>query len=130
MDKKSRLKNLKKLSLSCTEISDVSLRYISQYLSHLHALNVSGCWKISNDGLAQLAMPDAKVSETLDTLDVSGCKQVTGTALITLARCKALSYVNCHGSSIPNDAMKKFIEGSALKLKLTGSVICKRATKK
>ena len=32
LDKKSRLKNLKKLSLKNTEITDVSLRYISQYL--------------------------------------------------------------------------------------------------
>jgi hypothetical protein len=32
MDKKSRLKNLKKLWLNGTEITDVSLRYITQYL--------------------------------------------------------------------------------------------------
>ena len=130
LDKKSRLKNLKRLSLSCTEISDVSLRYISQYLHHLHTLNISGCWKITNDGLGQLAMPDAKVSETLDTLDLSGCKQVTSPSLVTLSKCKGLSYINCNGSAIGQDAMKKFIESSPLKLKLTASVICKKASKK
>jgi len=126
LDKKSRLKNLKRLSLSSTEISDVSLRYISQYLQHLHSLNLSGCWKVTNDGLAQLSMPDAKLSETLDTLDISGCKQVTGQTLQTLSKCKQLTYVNCSGCpNVGSDSMRKFIEESPLKLKLSsGSIIC------
>jgi hypothetical protein len=32
LDKNSRLKNLKKLSLKNTDVSDISLRYITQYL--------------------------------------------------------------------------------------------------
>ena len=36
MDKKSRLKQLRKLSLKNTEVSDVSLRYITQYLPQVN----------------------------------------------------------------------------------------------
>ena len=46
LDNKSRLKMLKKLSLQNTEITDVSMRYITQYLPHLASLNLSGCWKV------------------------------------------------------------------------------------
>jgi hypothetical protein len=35
LDKKSRLKLLTRLNLTGTEISDVSLRYITQYLSQV-----------------------------------------------------------------------------------------------
>ena len=37
MDKKSRLKQLRKLSLKNTEVSDVSLRYITQYLPQVNS---------------------------------------------------------------------------------------------
>ena len=75
MDKKSRLKQLRKLSLKNTEVSDVSLRYITQYLPQVNAvkktispklyitciflhqlsyLAVSGCWKLTDGGMAML----------------------------------------------------------------------------
>ena len=38
MDKKSRLKQLRKLSLKNTEVSDVSLRYITQYLPQVNGV--------------------------------------------------------------------------------------------
>ena len=38
MDKKSRLKQLRKLSLKNTEVSDVSLRYITQYLPQVNLI--------------------------------------------------------------------------------------------
>ena len=40
MDKKSRLKQLRKLSLKNTEVSDVSLRYITQYLPQVKYTNI------------------------------------------------------------------------------------------
>jgi F-box/leucine-rich repeat protein 10/11 len=43
LDKKSRLKNLKKLSLKNTEVSDISLRYIPQYLPQLTCLAAGSC---------------------------------------------------------------------------------------
>merc|ERR1719309_1843383 len=43
LDKKSRMELLKSLILNGTEISDVSMRYITQYLPQLNTLSVSGC---------------------------------------------------------------------------------------
>ncbi len=95
LDKKSRLKLLKRLSLAGTEISDVGMRYVTQFLAHLTDLSVSGCWKVTDAGLAQLSAGDAKAAETLTRLDVSGCKPVTNAGLAHLAKCKAIVYVNC-----------------------------------
>ena len=72
-------------------------------------------------------MADAKTVNVLETLDLSGCKQIHG--LANLSKCQNLTYINCTGSSITTESMKKFIEASKSKLKLTGSVISKKATK-
>ncbi len=69
------------LNLSGTEISDVGLRYITQFLGQLQRLEISNCWKLSDAGLAQLASSDGKTAETLQELNVSGCKGVTNTGL-------------------------------------------------
>merc|ERR1712059_13403 len=91
LDKKSRLKNLKQLSLKNTEISDVSLRYITQYLPQLVYLNVSGCWKLSDAGLAQLGMAESPTCENLTFLDISYCRAVSDTGLVHLHRCANLT---------------------------------------
>ena len=122
---------LRKLCLSSTEISDISLRYITQYLHHLKCLNVSGCYKISNDGIAQLSLPDAKLSEFLTTLDISGCKQVNNQGLQSLSKCKNLIYVDCMNTQINNEGIRKFIDDSDSKLKVqSGGIICPRASNK
>ena len=127
LDNKSRLKNIKRLYLRGTEISDVSLRYVAQYLHHLIFLDVSSCWKISNDGLAQLSMGNTKIMETLQTIEMSGCKQVSNQGLQNLSLCPNLSYVDCSGTRVNNEGLRKFIDASPLKLKLSGTaVICKR----
>ncbi len=120
LDKKSRLKFLRKLDLSGTQISDVSLRYVAQYLAQLLDLKVSKCWKISDAGLAQLAP-----LEHLATLDLSGCKMITNQGLLHLAKGnKSLYKVDCNGTSATIDGLKKFIEVcSEKKLKLYGHVV-------
>ena len=40
MDKKSRLKMVTKLSAAGTEISDVALRYITQYLPQVRIISI------------------------------------------------------------------------------------------
>ena len=44
-DKKSSLLNLRRFALESTDISDISLRYISQQLQSLRILSVSKCTK-------------------------------------------------------------------------------------
>jgi hypothetical protein len=122
---------LRKLYLSGTEISDISLRYITQYLHHLKCLNVSGCYKVSNDGIAQLSLPDAKLSESLTSIDISGCKQVNNQGLQNLSKCKSLIYVDCTNTQINNEGIRKFIDDSDAKLKVqSGGIICPRASNK
>ena len=122
---------LRKLNISGTEISDISLRYITQYLHHLTCLKISGCYKVSNDGIAQLSLHDTKISETLNTVDLSGCKQVSNQGLQNLSKCKTLIYVDCTNTQINNEGIRKFIDESSAKLKVqSGSIICPRASKK
>ena len=131
LDKKSRLKMLRKLNISGTEISDISLRYITQYLHHLTCLKISGGYKVSNDGIAQLSLPDTKISEILNTVDLSGCKQVNNQGLQNLSKCKTLIYVDCTNTQINNEGLRKFIDESSAKLKVqSGSIICPRVSKK
>ena len=41
---------LRKLSLRNTEVTDVSMRYVTQHLPQLTSLAVSGCWKLTDAG--------------------------------------------------------------------------------
>lgn len=119
LDKKSRLKLLKSLDLSGTEVSDVGLRYIAQYLSQLTELKLAKCWKVSDAGLAQLAS-----LETLTHLDISGCKMISN--LQHLSKCRSIIHLDCTGTSVPTEGLKKFIEDSDKKLKLQGGLITER----
>ena len=126
LDKKSRLKHLKSLDLSHTEITDVGLRYIAQYLSQLTKLKLSKCWKISDAGLAQLSS-----LSTLTQLDISYCKMVTNQGLPHLSKCSTLVHLDCTNTSVTNDGLKKFIEDSSeKKLKMYGHVVSKRQSNK
>ena len=115
------MKILKSLDLSHTEISDVGLRYIAQYLSQLTDLKLSKCWKVSDAGLAQLS-----TLENLTRLDMSSCKMITNQGLQHLSKCKSIIHMDCSNTSTTNDGLKKFIEESTQKLKLYGHVVSKR----
>merc|ERR1712154_685412 len=91
LDKKSRLKMLRKLNLSGTEISDVGLRYVTQFLAQLQNLSVSGCWKITDAGLAQLSTAEAKTIESLTQLNISSCKPITNVGLGHLSKSRTSS---------------------------------------
>ena len=119
------MKLLKSLDLSGTEVSDVGLRYIAQYLSQLSDLKLSKCWKVTDAGCAQLT-----TLETLTSLDLSGCKMVTNQGLQHLAKCKSINYLNCAGTSVTNDGLKKFIEENGQKLKLHGHIVARRQSTK
>ena len=59
----------------------MGLRYITQFLGQLRQLELSGCWKLSDAGLAQLSGIEGKTAETLEALDLSSCKAVGNTGL-------------------------------------------------
>ena len=80
-----------------TEIFDVSLRSVSEYLPHLSALTLSGCWKLSDTGLAQLA--EHTIHSTLKNLDVAVYK-VTDLGLDCMAGCNSLVRVDYTGKQI------------------------------
>ena len=127
LDKKSRLKNLQKLSVSSTEVGDISLRYLTQYLPQLSTLAVSGCWKLTDAGLAMLGqMEDSK----LCSLDMTNCRGLTDAGLDKLGGLASLELVRveCGGSGVTPAGMEKFCtkSGAKGKLKVYGSVIEKK----
>ena len=133
LDKKSRLKLLKRLCLSGTDISDVSLRYITQFLAQLAHLQIASCWKVTDAGLAQFALPEVKCADTLSSIDLTGCKGVSNAGLSHLAKCKNLTRVSCARSGANNEGMKKFIEESKCDVKLkvhAGGLIDRRQSKR
>uniref|UniRef100_A0A0K2TRG6 [histone H3]-dimethyl-L-lysine(36) demethylase n=1 Tax=Lepeophtheirus salmonis TaxID=72036 RepID=A0A0K2TRG6_LEPSM len=124
LDKKSRLKFLRKLYLKGTEISDVSLRYIGQFLAHLTHLDISSCWKISDAGLIQLSAPETKTADTLTNLNLESCKGIGDNGLITLVKCKNLSRIDLGSTSVSPEGMRKYIEAKeGMKLKMYGNII-------
>jgi len=126
LDKKSRLKNLKKLFLKNTEVSDISLRYITQYLPQLQYLAVSGCWKLSDAGLAQLGMIESSTCDNLTALDLSYCRSLTDSGLASLHRCTNLTRLDASNTQMTSEGLAKFVSNSKHKLKLYGSVVDKK----
>ncbi|XP_044738222.1 jmjC domain-containing histone demethylation protein 1-like isoform X2 [Chrysoperla carnea] len=85
-DSSSKLKQLKKLDLSGTDISDVALRYVAQYLPQVSELILSSCARVSDAGVAQLSSIN-----TLTNLDLSCCKLITEVSLDHLTKCANLT---------------------------------------
>lgn len=84
-DSKSRLRNLKILKVSGTDISDIGIRYIIQGLPELKSLDLSSCQRITDCGIAQI-----EGNNTLVELNLSSCKLITEYALDFLSSCDAL----------------------------------------
>ena len=126
LDKKSRLKMLKKLSVRNTEITDVSMRYVTQYLPQLTQLSVAGCWKLTDAGLAQLGSAEQGAVETLSFLDISYCRAVTDNGLGHLAKMSNLTRLDASHTQVSTDALNKFASKSQHKLKVYGKVIEKK----
>lgn len=81
-DSSSKLKNLKVLDLTGTEISDIALRYVAQYIPQVSKLILQRCLRITDAGVAQLTPIN-----TLHDLDLSHCKLVTESSLDHLTKC-------------------------------------------
>lgn len=108
-DEKSRLRNLKTLKLAGTEISDVALRYVTQYLPSITHLDLSSCQRITDAGIAQLSTKPALTVQTLTNLDLSHCKLITELSLDHLTRCENLTRLDLrHCSHVSTQAVIKF----------------------
>lgn len=94
LESKSRLRNLSELRLSGCDVSDVSLRYLSQYLPRLARLDLNGCEKVSDAGVALLSGAGSPVRESLVRLDASGCARLTDNSLEYLKRCPLIFRVD------------------------------------
>lgn len=84
-DSKSRLRNLKTLKVSGTDLTDIGIHYIFQKLPELRCLDLSSCQRITDCGIAQIGG-----NNTLVDLNLSSCKLITEVALDFLANCDSL----------------------------------------
>lgn len=92
-DSKSRLRNLRCMKLSGTDITDVALRYITQGLPMLVQLDLSSCQRITDAGVCQIGISPSAI-KTLYELDLSSCKLITEMSLDHLAKCETLTRVD------------------------------------
>lgn len=89
-DSKSRLRNVRCLKLSGTDITDVALRYITQGIPMLVQLDLSSCQRITDAGVCQIGISPSAI-KTLYELDLSSCKLITEMSLDHLSKCEALT---------------------------------------
>lgn len=109
IDKTSRLKYLRTLSLAGCDITDIALRYVSQHLPHLETLDLSSCGRVTDAGVAQLAQPPSHSMNNLISLNLSNCKLLTETTLDHLTRCKALKRLDLrHTTQVSTQSVIKF----------------------
>ncbi|XP_034942287.1 jmjC domain-containing histone demethylation protein 1 [Chelonus insularis] len=120
IDKTSRLKHLKSLSLAGSDVSDVALRYIAQHLPHLENLDLSSCGRITDAGVAQIAAPSTQAIVNLVSLNLSDCRLLTETTLEYLTRCKALKRLDLrHTTHVSTQSVIKFAARSIHNLHVT-----------
>ena len=103
---KCSLSGLRSLSLSHTEVSDVSMRYLAQNLHSLTTLKLEGCVKLTEAGLVQLGDPTLPLCSNLQTLDISHCPLVK--EISPLASCINLSYLNVAGAGLSDEKIHHF----------------------
>lgn len=120
IDKTSRLKHLKILSLAGCNITDVALRYIAQHLPHLESLDLSSCGRVTDAGVAQIATPPAQAINNLVSLNLSDCRLLTETTLEHLTRCKAIKRLDLrHTTQVSTQSVIKFAARSIHSLHVT-----------
>lgn len=108
-DEKIRFRNLKTLKLAGTDVTDIAMRYITQFLPNLQHLSLSLCARITDAGIAQLTTKPANTIQTLVSLDLSGSKLITELALEHLTKCESLVRLDCrHASQVSTQALIKF----------------------
>ncbi|XP_076255197.1 lysine demethylase 2 isoform X2 [Rhynchophorus ferrugineus] len=106
---KIRFRNLKSLKLAGTDITDIAMRYVTQYLPNIQHLSLSMCPRISDAGIAQLTTKPANTVVNLISLDLSHAKLVTEASLDHLSKCEKLTRLDCRQAlNISTQALIKF----------------------
>ncbi|XP_071566399.1 jmjC domain-containing histone demethylation protein 1 [Temnothorax nylanderi] len=115
IDKTSRLKHLKNLSLAGSDLTDRGVRYIVQHLLDLETLDLSSIGRLTDSGVAHLtSLPN------LGSLNLANCKLLTETTLDHLTRCKALKRLDLrHTTQVSTQAIIKFAAKSEHNLHVT-----------
>jgi len=88
----SRLRHLNCLKVAGCSISDYSMRIIAEKLPNLKVLNIAACKRITDAGIAQLALLNP--IKTLKWLDLSNLPRITDITLKNLSHLKHLTYIN------------------------------------
>ncbi len=82
-----RSTKLTQLNLWNTQVSDVSLNYISEIKS-MTQLHLKGCSRVTDSGVAKLAK-----LQNLWMLNLTNCRGITNASLVALAKCPSLRYL-------------------------------------
>ncbi|KAL9889603.1 lysine demethylase 2 [Glossina fuscipes fuscipes] len=107
-DSKTRLRDLKTLKIAGTDISDVALRYVTQFLPHLIHLDVSSCQRITDAGVAQIGTSSTAIANLVE-LNLSACRLVSELSLEHLAKCEQLIWLDLrHVPQVSTQAVIKF----------------------
>ena len=78
--------SLRELDLSqCTGIEDDSIVLLAGALTALEALDIRGCWRVTDAAMRHIALHAHRGMRCLRTLQLSGCNFVTGAALANCA---------------------------------------------
>ncbi|XP_019876695.2 jmjC domain-containing histone demethylation protein 1 isoform X2 [Aethina tumida] len=118
-DDRVRFRRVKTFNIAGTDITDIALRYVTQYLPSLEHLSLSHCPRISDAGIAQLSTKPANTVTNLISLDLSHSKLVTESSLDHLSKCESLIRLDCrHNMQISTQALIKFAAKSERNLQV------------
>ncbi|XP_054166951.1 lysine-specific demethylase 2A-like [Oppia nitens] len=91
MESKTRLRFIQEINLSGLNISDKSLRLITQNLTFVTRIDISSCRQITDFGIAGLATTKAK---HLTELNLSGCRKISDMSLQSLRCCPSIIHLD------------------------------------
>jgi hypothetical protein len=106
------LKSLQIINLrDCVNLTDIGLQGIIERCRSLRELYLRGCDKLSDKSLSNMILPykhTTALSQHLLTLDVSFCRLMTATGILTVtSHCSGLEELNVSGIATVNDKFLK-----------------------
>ena len=113
-DSVSRLHRLTKLELAGSDVTDASLKVMTQYIPKLEKLDLSYCTKVTNEGIELLTADSAPTRTALISLDLTGCNLLTDDCFASLRKLKIIQHVSleaCPNVTVAtcNEFVKKMV---------------------